>query len=140
MEQWEASDQSALRHNTQTDPEGDRDKSGRCSHLTGHGIRAALNMSFCNEMRTINHAVMGLQEAVSRARPRGTPWRVQTNRGLTRAACSREIEGARRSIEDHEVEFTDMASKNSQGTPVQGRVTRDGDVADSGGHFSTSDE
>ena len=94
-------------------------------------------MSFCNEMRTINHAVMGLHEAVSRARPRGTQWRVQTNRGLTRAACSREIEGASRSIEDHEVEFTDKAStEHTVHTPVQGRVTRDDDVADSGGNFS----
>ena len=49
--------QSASRFSAQAHPEGDGDKPSRCSDLTGRGICAVevgLNMSFCNEMRTIN--------------------------------------------------------------------------------------
>ena len=49
--------QSACGNETQADPEGDRDEPGRSSNWTGLGIRAegvGLNISLCNEMRTVN--------------------------------------------------------------------------------------
>ena len=48
---------SACGCQTQADPDGDRDEPGRSSNLTGPGIRAegaGLNLSLCNEMRTVN--------------------------------------------------------------------------------------